>query len=469
VLEPPRPTKPTERDMIVNSSTCKSPKQYAGEVYKWVVWNLSNLLYDHPKISLRVPLVRQRTPCFEAMTPGTRKRSVPTTYKEPWNMENCLTSLSTSGIYEGSFTIWQFEAVTEVWKANGDEEVNLGVDAVAWPAVIACQGLWSRVALNKSSEDDDSEGRYIFPAFLMTAIKTIDAVKDLIKHKNFFRDLPCLVGHAVLWSMYDAFHEVLAALKDDPTNTKLQDRLVKLYEGSVTVTGRMRLDPSSSQLTLDQLSCVDQLRMLHMGSGATSCFEWFLSALRLPGVDATLTGPQMQKKLEEYGVLFKGKAVDRNLAYAILSIVGVADKDAGMAAVRFVERISPVVLSEYSKLMRICQIIKKICAPEELHDACRMVMECLGVSILSGDKEADMFSVEYMAPKEKGKKGFVHACLRKFSFLRWLLDDAANQAASGATNGAVTCDGVMAIRFKFFFPGDFWGSFSEEVAQDRTK
>ena len=140
-----------------------------------------------------------------------------------------------------------------------------------------------------------------------------------------------------------------------------------------------------------------------------------------------------------------------------------------MAAVRFLERINPVVLSEYSKLMRICQIIKKICAPEELHDACRMVMECLGVSILSGDREADIFSVEYMAPKEKGKKGFVHACLRKMSFLRWVLGYAANQAASGATNGAVTGDGVMAIRYKFFFPGDFWCCFREEVAQERTK
>ena len=140
VLEPPRPTKPTNRDMIVNSSTCKSVKQYAGEVYKWVVWQLSNFLYDHPKIALREPLVTQRTPGF-ARRSGTP--SVPTTYKEPWNMENCLTSLLTCGLYEGSLTIWQFEAVTEVFKVNGDEEVNLGVDAVAWPAVVACQGFWS--------------------------------------------------------------------------------------------------------------------------------------------------------------------------------------------------------------------------------------------------------------------------------------------------------------------------------------
>ena len=132
-------------------------------------------------------------------------------------MENCLTSLLACGLYEGSLTIWQFEAVTEVFKVNGDEEVNLGVDAVAWPAVVACQGFWSRAAL-KSSADDASEGRYIFPTFLLTAVNTIDAVKDLIKHNNFFSNLPCLAGHAVMWSMYDAFHEALAALKNDPTN-----------------------------------------------------------------------------------------------------------------------------------------------------------------------------------------------------------------------------------------------------------
>ena len=72
-------------------------------------------------------------------------------------MDNCLTSLQTSGLYEGSFTLWQFEALTEEWKVNGDEEVSLGVDAVAWPAVVACQGFWSRAAL-KSSADDASEG-----------------------------------------------------------------------------------------------------------------------------------------------------------------------------------------------------------------------------------------------------------------------------------------------------------------------
>jgi hypothetical protein len=467
-FEPPLPTKPTERDMIVNSNTCKSLKQYAQENYEWVVWNLSNVLYDHPKISLRAPLAAQRTPSFDAMTPGTRMRSVPTTYKEPWNMENCMTSLTTSGLYEGSLTIWQFEPVTEVWEVNADEKVNLGVDAVAWPAVVACQGFWSRAAL-KSSASDASDGRYVFPTFLLTAVKTIDAIRDLIEHNNFFSNLPCLASHAVMWSIIDALHEVLAALKNDPTNMELLDRLVKLYEASVTVTGRMRLNPSSAQLTLDQLSYVDQLRMLNVGSGATSCFEWFLSVLRLPGVDATLTGPQFQGKLNAYGVTFKGKGVDRNLAYAILSIVGIADRGEGMAAVRFLERINPVIVSDVTKLMRICQTIKKICAPEELHDACRMVMECMAVSILSGDEEADNFTVEYVVPKEKMQKGFVHTCGRKLAFNRWLLDFASNQAASGATNGAVTCDGVSAIRRTCFFPSDFWNNFSEDVAQDRTK
>ena len=105
----------------------------------------------------------------------------------------------------------------------------------------------------KSSADDPADGRLIFPCFLPTAINSISTLKDLAKHGNFFRGLPVFAGRAVLWSLIVAFDEALEDFDKDPANPEFKNRIVKLYEASVTVTGRMRLDPSSSQVILDQM------------------------------------------------------------------------------------------------------------------------------------------------------------------------------------------------------------------------
>ena len=225
-----------------------------------------------------------------------------------------------------------------------------------------------------------------------------------------------------------------------------------------------------SQMILDQMIFIDNLRILNVAAGAASCFEWILHVWKLlGGSDPNLTCQALLPRLTELGVQFKGKAVDRGLGYAIMAVVGVADKDPGMAAVRFVERISPGVLASETKLTRAWQIIKKICPSEDLHDACRMVMESIGVAILSGDETADNFTVDFLTPKEAKKKGYVHISVRKMGFKNYIIKDAESQAQSGATNGALTCEGVSNVRSKFSSPLAFWENFSEDISQDRAK
>ena len=470
MLEPPRPAKPTENDMAVGSDKkCKSVKEYILELYPYVVWKLSNFLHDHDRIALRQPLTAELTPSFDHDGTRGQTRSVPTTYKEPWNMKNCERSLKNNLLYEAALTIWQYDALAGVWSDAQGEDVDLGLDSLTWQGLIACGGLWGNEAV-KSSADDPADGRLIFPCFLPTAINSISTLKDLAKHGNFFRGLPVFAGRAVLWSLIVAFDEALEDFDKDPANPEFKNRIVKLYEASVTVTGRMRLDPSSSQVILDQMMFDDQLRVLNVASGAASCFEWIIQAGRLVEIDETLTSPTIVKKLEEYGVVFKGKVPDRSLAFAIMSVVGIADKDPGMAAVRFLESVNPAVFGDVSKVCRTFQVLKKLALKVEWYEACRMVMEFIGVAILSGDEAPDTFTFDYLTPKARRKIGFVDICVRKFAFMRYIIDEALDHAASGATNGKLTSEGVSAIKYKCATPLIFWENFSgEAVPQDRTK
>ena len=79
------------------------------------------------------------------------------------------------------------------------------------------------------------------------------------------------------------------------------NRIMRLYEASLTVTVRMRHDPSSAQLLLDQMSFVDILRVQNVACGATSFFEFALQVLQLPGVEAQISGPELVKNLPSMG------------------------------------------------------------------------------------------------------------------------------------------------------------------------
>ena len=82
-------------------NSAQSSNKYQKNVY----WKLSVFLYNDDSIVMRKPLYTHRTPPFRK-----KRNSAPSTFKEPLNLDNCLTSLRCSGLYEGSITAWQFAA-----------------------------------------------------------------------------------------------------------------------------------------------------------------------------------------------------------------------------------------------------------------------------------------------------------------------------------------------------------------------
>jgi hypothetical protein len=436
---PPLPQKPSDKDIVCGNAPALC--DWVTAAHKSVYYRLSVQLFQDSGVALRQPLCTQRTPPF---SPGT---NVPSTFKEPWNMTNCLQSLRQNGLYDGTMTIWQFLPTVKVWN-----DIDLTIEAVSWQQLDACMGLWSKAALTNSSEIEENQ-RLIFPGFLPTCTLNLTAIEEMTKSSvSFFRDLPACGGHAVLWSLIVAMHDALASGDGE--------RVMRLYEASVTVTVRMRLNPSKMQVQLDQMSFVDVLRIQGAASGATSFYEFGVSVLRLPEITGQESGPELVKKLDELGVLFKGKKVDRNLAYSILSLVGMASTGRGQAAVRFLERISPSVLADPTKVLRMNQVIKKSCAPDEWQDALVCLMEAMGVAILSGDAKADDFTGDFLVPKARRATGFVQSQLTKRKFCKWFLDEQITAAASGASN-ALSTGGLMSIKEKCCFPRTFWMNFAD--------
>ena len=160
-----------------------------------------------------------------------------------------------------------------------------------------------------------------------------------------------------------------------------------------------------------------------------------------------------------------GKPVNKSIAYGILAIVGIADLGAGKDAVRYLERISPSVFSDPTKIQRTFQVLKKHCGPDEWKESFIILVESIGVSLLSGDAVEGDFSVDFMVPKARRSKGYVRGILTKRKFFKWFLDDQIVTAASGACS-VLSAAGLTAIRDKCCSPKGFWLNF---YTDERTK
>jgi hypothetical protein len=447
--EPNVPPRPSDKDII--AGTAPDLRDWIGHVWKSVSFRLSVYLFELVSVVLRSPLYAQQTPPFEA-DKGTASGGV-TSFKEPWDMGNCVRSLRSNSMYESSMTIWQFLASSTTW--NG---IDLATDAISWKQFDACDGLWSQTALDSSSQHAD-QARFIFPGFVPTAVRSVDAMDDTVKSKGFFRDLPACGGQAVMWSLIYALHCALEAVD--------HVLILKLFEASVTVTVRMRLAPSLVQIQLDSLSFIDVLRVQNAAVGATSFFEFAWAVLRFDGFTGKESGPELVDKLRVLGVQFKGKPVDKNVAYTILALVGLATDGAGQAAVRYMERINSKVFSDPTKIQRTFQTVKKLCSPDEWKDSVVAIMESMGVALTTGDAFEEDFSGDFLVPRVRTSRqsGYVASIMTKRKFFKWFIDEQISAAASGASS-ALSTQGLVAIKNKCSSPRMFWWTFHDETLEE---
>ena len=164
--------------------------------------------------------------------------------------------------------------------------------------------------------------------------------------------MPASGGHSVCWSFYAAIDEALEA-----GDTR---RLRLLWEVSNQVQVRLRLNPSPHQLVLDRLSLSDELRITSLGGGTQSFFEMCCDVFNLPSVaaDPKISCPKFVSCLKEYGILYKGKAVDKPMGHAMLACMVFALDGKSREAVRLMERVDPKSFDDHTKVMRCCQRIK---------------------------------------------------------------------------------------------------------------
>ena len=443
---PLRPKIPSTNDIVTGQAP--QLKDYARRLRLSVKSRLSLYLYEHTVVKLRQPLYTLKCP---EMTAARGASGLPTSFKEAWHMGNCVKSLRSNGMYEAAMPSWQLEPAID--KFDGHDLIPNGP---AWHQYMACLGLWSTAVLTASSQQDDQR-RFIFPGFIPTAVGGVGVVEDVAKKAGHFKDLPVCGGHVVFWSLDGALDE---ALNDDD-----EVRILRLYEATLSVTVRMRSAPSSTQLTLDHLNTLDTLRMQAVGAGNISYFEFVVAIGQLPGVhkdDGGLSsGPKIVEALSTLGVQYKGKTIDIRFAYTILAVMPFALDEAARGAVRFVERVSATLLSDPTKLMRCCQVLRKVSTPDEWMQTFTFLMEWIGVSLLSGDLAEADYTVEFMAGRARAV-GYVHTNVITWKFLKWIFEDQLVTAASGAENCAIAVTAAAEMRKTYSSPLDFYRRFARE-------
>ena len=278
------------------------------------------------------------------------------------------------------------------------------------------------------------------------------------------RDMPVLGGHAVCWSFYAAIDEALEAGS--------QRRLRLLWEGSNQVTVRLRLNPTAHQLVLDGLAMSDELRIKSLGAGVQSLFDMCVDVFCLPKTDdPKISCPRFVALLKEFGVAYKGKAIDKVMGYALLSCQAAAFVANCRDAVRILERVDPNAFDDHTSVMRCCQRIKSSSTPAEHLDMFIFAVESMAVSLLSGDtKTADVFTVDNLAGKSKGEPGLMQTAVVKKKLISWFLHHLSCKicAASGAMQ-SVTSEGYQNLHQAFVSPYRFSRSLPGRAAQQNRR
>ena len=447
VQQPEIPTTPTEFSIRAGEDTSKV-SSYITKLWASVEWRLSAFLFGDSGVKLRKPLCQLRTPAFDCPHSGA-----PTGYKEPWNMEHCAQSLSQSGFYESSLTAWHFDVALNLF-----DKVDLGRDAITWNQYESSGCLWSDSRLVASSSSPANQ-RLIYEGFVPSAVSSIDIVKQLHNTDGFFKGLPVCGGHAQLWSLIGALHHALD--RHAGGDAEAQATILQLYGASINVTCRLRLSPDETMIRLDELGHMDLMRVQQVGFAVVSFHQFAMRVLALPEINGIETGPDLVKKLGVFGVTFKGKVIDKGIAYSILAIVGIADKGSsiGMEAFHFLDGIDARVLSDPTKIAKIIRAVKNICIRDDCVDAVVSIVEAIAIAILSGDKNAEDFSNSYMVPSTRRGIGFVHVVVHRLKFNTCFFEALLTSASDG-TCPLLSVAGILLLKGVCKSIKTFWTKFA---------
>ena len=451
MISPSQPFRPKQPDMdeITSGRAC-SVRKYATNMFQYVSWKFASFLYDDDVIQLRHPLYASKCPPIDN-TPKSDAASGaewrPTSIMEPMDMTRCVWALNQSGIWEGAVSIWNFDTIRT--EAFG---VNLDLKDPSWPQFLVLKGHWSMEVLT-ASHGNTNQQRYLWPSTLLSFVHDVSVLEEKVKKNLTLRDMPASGGHAVCWSFFAAIDEALEAGD--------KRRLRLLWEVSNQVTLRLRLNPTTHQLVLDRLTMADQLRVQSLGAGVQSFFELCVELMSLPELaDGDITCPKLLDALKTFGITYKGKPVDKTVGHAMLAAFLFAKDSKCREAVRFLDRVDPKAFDDHTKVMRCCQRIKTCSSFAEHQDMFVFALECMAVSLLSGDtKDASIFTVDNLAGNKKGDAGYVRTAIVKKRLIAWFLEQVSGEVSTAAA-ATVTPDGYLQLRRSFTSPHQFFLTFA---------
>ena len=142
------------------------------------------------------------------------------------------------------------------------------------------------------------------------------------------------------------------------------------------------------------------------------------------------SGPAIVDAAKRLGVVFNAKPIERNMACSTLAVMSFTPSSSAKAAWRFAERVSPRILVDPTRRLRLCQTIKKSSTPDELDGMFVFVMQSMAVSLICGDVKKEESSIEWLVGS-KTEVGLCQTRITKRKFITFFVEEQLEDAARG--------------------------------------
>ena len=340
-----------------------------------------------------------------------------TSFRESFKYNNAKTALNLLAMYEGAGNLFWFDAkAPNVWKAT-----SLGGSAVSLAQLIAARTLFTRDQLIASCPENEDLRFLAFPIFLPSAVGDLNEVKKQGANSVELTEIPLFAGHATVMGWYDNMAAALSATKRD------HDYIRHLYQASLAVPIRLRLDPSVQAVQLDTLAYSEMLRQ-----SGTACIDSFwefvskvatLDHMRDVLEDKRKTIKDVTAAAERLKLRFKGKALSTAMAQGLKALHPYARDESCIHAYRLLETVSSC-MNDLTKLWKLAQVTSTQFAnlgPKEAVGSFARVLTHLRVDLSSNAVSPSSVNADWLtAYKQPKVPGYAHYVFKQVSLVDYM-------------------------------------------------
>ena len=405
----------------VESGTCEV---YAMNMVSSVKTRISEFLKQAPAaggISLLGTLEQQQPLEID----GKSNVGSLSTYKENWRWPNCKMSLEHQGMYEAPGSLYWLSVRKPKWKGK-----ELAATDLSWGQVATGRMMWNDDKFIRSSMDPRKR-HYIINGATPTAIPSLADLPPAGKDGGF-SELPCLCTRASIIGFYSACDDALRA-RDGP-------KLLKLHEAALSMPMRLRLAPSSEQVSVDSISYSEELftanqlysdSFVDFSQKAVACFKD-------EAAFAAMTGKQMKEFLGKLGVRFHGTPMNDNIQRALISVAPFVNDDDFRQSFKAFEDVS-MSLNDQTKIAVLLNVTSKhFKSREAAVGACVQLLKALRLLLLYKDivKASDLTKEFLVGGRHKA--GFTQMFYKRLAFIQFLVNFINASPASAHVDEART-------------------------------